>query len=55
MIADEYGYDDVPESFTRNRLLRVLRQHGANPTEFDADVPLADAYDADIVLAWLGY
>jgi len=55
MIADEYGYADVPESFTRKQLLRVLRQHDVSLDEFDAEHATADAYAADTVLAWLGY
>ena len=54
-IAEMYGYDDVPESFTRRQLVRALQQHGASLADFDREYPLADAYPADAVLAWLGY
>lgn len=54
-IAERYGYENVPERFTRKQVLRVIKSHHADLTEFDAEYPLAESYDADVVLAWLGY
>lgn len=54
-IATDYGYDDVPETFTRKQLKAVLRQHEESFLDFDADYPVSETYSADDVMAWLGY
>ena len=46
------------EIITRQRALRELRNHGVTTegeAEFFADMGDSDDYDAQSVLAWLGY
>lgn len=54
-IAKAYGYKNVPITFTRKQVVKLIRMHSSSLEEFDAEYPVAESYDTDEVMAWLGY
>ena len=54
-IALDYGYDDVDETLTRAEVIATLADHYVTLAEWDTEHDLADEYDADTLMEWLGY
>jgi hypothetical protein len=49
---DDVSYN-VP--IRRQTVLEILKRHGADVAEFDADNGVYDTYDCQTVRTWLGY
>lgn len=54
-IAELYGYTDVDGYLSRQEVIRVLAGHNVPLSDFDSEHEVAEQYDSDVVLAWLGY
>lgn len=54
-IAKAYGYKNVPITFTRKQVVKLIKLHSSSLKEFDDEHPVAESYDTDEVMGWLGY